>query len=234
MTDKIFQIAIDGPSGAGKSTIAKAVAARLGIDYIDTGAMYRAVGLKMKRLGIPMKEDDRLLAMLEDTDIDFSKGKVYLDGEDVSGLIRTEEISKAASDCSAFASVRRKLVQLQQKMGLTYIFITHDLSVVNHFSDEIAVMYLGSIVEKAPSEELFANPIHPYTKALLSAIPIPDLHNKRQRISLKGEITSPINLPDECRFANRCFECEQKCRAGIPPLVEVSPNHFVACFNHGV
>lgn len=117
MTDKIFQIAIDGPSGAGKSTIAKAVAARLGIDYIDTGAMYRAVGLKMKRLGIPMKEDDTLLAMLEDTDIDFSKGKVYLDGEDVSGLIRTEEISKAASDCSAFASVRRKLVQLQQKMG---------------------------------------------------------------------------------------------------------------------
>lgn len=117
MTDKIFQIAIDGPSGAGKSTIAKAVAARLGIDYIDTGAMYRAVGLKMKRLGIPMKEDNMLLAMLEDTDIDFSKGKVYLDGEDVSGLIRTEEISKAASDCSAFASVRRKLVQLQQKMG---------------------------------------------------------------------------------------------------------------------
>lgn len=117
MTKKIFQIAIDGPSGAGKSTIAKAVAARLGIDYIDTGAMYRAVGLKMKRLGIPMKEDDTLLAMLEDTDIDFSGGKVYLDGEDVSGLIRTEEISKAASECSAFASVRRKLVQLQQKMG---------------------------------------------------------------------------------------------------------------------
>ena len=117
MTKKIFQIAIDGPSGAGKSTIAKAVAARLGIDYIDTGAMYRAVGLKMKRIGIPMKEDDTLLAMLEDTDIDFSGGKVYLDGEDVSGLIRTEEISKAASECSAFASVRRKLVQLQQKMG---------------------------------------------------------------------------------------------------------------------
>ena len=119
MTKKIFQIAIDGPSGAGKSTIAKAVAARLGIDYIDTGAMYRAVGLKMKRLGIPMKEDDTLLAMLEDTDIDFSGGKVYLDGEDVSGLIRTEEISKAASECSAFASVRRKLVQLQQKMAET-------------------------------------------------------------------------------------------------------------------
>ena len=140
----------------------------------------------------------------------------------------------SALDVSIQAQILNLLKELQQKMGLTYIFITHDLSVVNHFSDEIAVMYLGSIVEKAPSEELFANPIHPYTKALLSAIPIPDLHNKRQRISLKGEITSPINLPDECRFANRCFECEQKCRAGIPPLVEVSPNHFVACFNHGV
>ena len=140
----------------------------------------------------------------------------------------------SALDVSIQAQILILLKELQQKMGLTYIFITHDLSVVNHFSDEIAVMYLGSIVEKAPSEELFANPIHPYTKALLSAIPIPDLHNKRQRISLKGEITSPINLPDECRFANRCFECEQKCRAGIPPLVEVSPNHFVACFNHGV
>ena len=140
----------------------------------------------------------------------------------------------SALDVSIQAQILNLLKELQQKMGLTYIFITHDLSVVNHFSDEIAVMYLGSIVEKAPSEELFANPIHPYTKALLSAIPIPDLHTKRQRLSLKGEITSPINLPDECRFANRCFECEQKCRAGIPPLVEVSPNHFVACFNHGV
>lgn len=117
MAEKIFQIAIDGPSGAGKSTIAKAVAAKLDIDYIDTGAMYRAFGLKMKRQGIPMKEDETLFAMLAETDIDFSAGRVYLDGEDVSELIRTPEISKAASDCSAFASVRKKLVELQQKMA---------------------------------------------------------------------------------------------------------------------
>ena len=114
---KIFQIAIDGPSGAGKSTIAKRVAAELGIDYIDTGAMYRAVGLKMLRLGVPMVEDETLFAMLADTDVDFSEGRVYLDGEDVSDLIRTQEVSKAASDCSAFATVRRKLVELQQAMG---------------------------------------------------------------------------------------------------------------------
>ena len=116
-TKKIYQIAIDGPSGAGKSTIARLVAQKLGIDYIDTGAMYRALGLKMLRQGLPMREDARLLTMLADTDIDFAGGRVYLDGEDVSDLIRTQEISKAASDCSAFATVRKKLVELQQKMA---------------------------------------------------------------------------------------------------------------------
>ena len=139
----------------------------------------------------------------------------------------------SALDVSIQAQILNLLKELQSKLNLTYIFITHDLSVVNHFSDEIAVMYLGSIVEKASAEELFLNPIHTYTKALLSAIPVPDLSHKRQRISLKGEITSPINLPDECRFANRCFECEHRCREGIPQLVEVAPNHFVACYKHG-
>ena len=114
---KIFQIAIDGPSGAGKSTIAKRVAEELAIDYIDTGAMYRAVGLKMLRLGISMEENENLFEMLRNTDVDFSEGRVYLDGEDVSDVIRTQEVSKAASDCSAFATVRRKLVELQQAMG---------------------------------------------------------------------------------------------------------------------
>ena len=113
----IFQIAIDGPSGAGKSTIAKIIAKNLGIDYIDTGAMYRAIGLKMMRQGLVMEENDELMRLLETTDVDFDSGKVYLDGEDVSGIIRTQEISKAASDCSAFQSVRKKLVELQQAMG---------------------------------------------------------------------------------------------------------------------
>lgn len=113
----IFQIAIDGPSGAGKSTIAKIIAKNLGIDYIDTGAMYRAIGLKMMRQGLAMEENDELMRLLETTDVDFDSGKVYLDGEDVSGIIRTQEISKAASDCSAFQSVREKLVELQQAMG---------------------------------------------------------------------------------------------------------------------
>ncbi len=146
-------------------------------------------------------------------------------------IICDEPVS--ALDVSIQAQILNLMDDLQDKLDLTYIFITHDLAVVNHFADEIAVMYLGGIVEKAPSEELFTNPIHPYTRALLSAIPVPDLDHKRERISLKGEITSPVNLPNECRFANRCYECQDKtCRSGIPPLVEVSPNHFVACYMH--
>ena len=117
MTERIFRIAIDGPSGAGKSTIAKAVAKRLGIDYIDTGAMYRAIGLKMLSEGLAMEESDALSDMLARTEIDFDKGNVFLDGRIVNDLIRTPEVSKAASDCSALGSVRSKLVELQRKMG---------------------------------------------------------------------------------------------------------------------
>ena len=114
---EIFKIAIDGPSGAGKSTIAKAVAKRLGIDYIDTGAMYRAIGLKMTRLNLPMEESEALQQMLEETDIDFNAGDVILDDVVVNDLIRTPEMSMAASACSALGMVRAKLVELQRKMG---------------------------------------------------------------------------------------------------------------------
>lgn len=114
----IFRIAIDGPSGAGKSTIAKAVATKLGIDYIDTGAMYRAVGLKMCNRGMAMEESPALATMLNETTIDFDRGRVWLDGQDVSDLIRTPEVSMAASACSALGMVRTKLVDLQRDIGL--------------------------------------------------------------------------------------------------------------------
>lgn len=114
---EVFRIAIDGPSGAGKSTIAREVAGRLGIDYIDTGAMYRAVGYKMRKLGIGADEEDRVSCMLEDTDIDFTEGNIILDGEVVNDSIRTSEISKMASECSALPTVRKKLVELQRNMG---------------------------------------------------------------------------------------------------------------------
>ena len=135
----------------------------------------------------------------------------------------------SALDVSIQAQILNLLQDLQEKMELTFMFITHDLSVVNHFSDDIAVMYLGQLVEKAPAEELFAHPLHPYTKALFSAIPIPDPDDQSERIIIKGEITSPINLPDACHFAPRCQYCKENCHHGNPALVEVRPNHFVAC-----
>ena len=136
----------------------------------------------------------------------------------------------SALDVSIQAQILNLMDELQEKMGLTYMFITHDLSVVNHFSDDIAVMYLGKLIEKAPSEELFAHPTHPYTQALLSAIPIPSLDNRRERILLKGEITSPIEPPKACRFANRCPYATDRCRSEEPQLKEISPGHFVSCF----
>ena len=135
----------------------------------------------------------------------------------------------SALDVSIQAQILSLLKKLQRERGLTYIFITHDLSVIYYFADDIAVMYLGKLVEKAPAEELFAHPMHPYTRALLSAIPEPRLDSTRKRILLRGEITSPIDLPDECRFAKRCDLCREQCRASDPELVEVSKDHFVAC-----
>jgi len=136
----------------------------------------------------------------------------------------------SALDVSIQAQILNLMKDLQRDLGLTYLFITHDLSVVNHFSDEIAVMYLGKIVEKAPAEELFNNPLHPYTIALLSAIPIPDIHYKPNRIILKGEITSPIEPKKVCRFANRCEYATEKCHSNEPELIEISKGHQVACF----
>jgi len=142
-------------------------------------------------------------------------------------IICDEPVS--ALDVSIQAQILNLMKKIQREMGLTYIFITHDLSVVNHFSDDIAVMYLGRLIEKAPSETLFLNPVHPYTKALLSAIPVPRIHNRPQRILLRGEITSPINPEPVCRFVNRCNYAEPICSKEEPILREIEPNHFVAC-----
>ena len=148
-----------------------------------------------------------------------------------SFIVCDEPVS--ALDVSIQAQILNLLKKLQNEFGLTYIFITHDLSVVNHFSDDIAVMYLGLLAEKAPAVELFENPIHPYTKALLSAIPVAQTGKRKKRVLLKGELTSPIDPPDECRFAKRCLYFCEKCAGGVPPLEEVLPNHFVACWRSG-
>ena len=134
----------------------------------------------------------------------------------------------SALDVSIQAQVLNLMLDLQEERNLTYLFITHDLSVVKYFSDDIMVMYLGQVVEKAPSNELFARPYHPYTKALLSAIPVPDVHAPRNRILLKGEITSPINPQPGCRFAARCPYAIPEC-SKEQELREILPNHYVAC-----
>jgi len=145
-----------------------------------------------------------------------------------SFIVCDEQVS--ALDVSIQAQILNLMKQLQRDRGLTYMFITHDLSVVRHFSDDIAVMYLGRMVEKAPAEELFKNPLHPYTKALLSAIPNPDIDKKTERIIIKGELTSPIEPAPICRFAKRCSSCVEECSKGEPQWIEVNPGHFVSCF----
>ena len=134
----------------------------------------------------------------------------------------------SALDVSIQAQLLNLLMDLQDEFQLTYMFVTHDLSVVRHISDDITVMYLGQSVEVSPSKELFRVQLHPYTKALLSAIPSIDIHDQQQRILLKGEITSPINMKPGCRFAARCIYAQEQC-SQPQQLEELLPNHFVSC-----
>jgi len=137
----------------------------------------------------------------------------------------------ASLDVSVRAQILNLLQELQQKLGITYLYISHDLSTVRHICHRVAVMYLGKIVEIAETDELFDNPLHPYTVALMSAIPVPDPKQKRQRIILPGEVPSPINPPSGCRFHPRCPRRIDICSKEEPPLIEVRPGHWLACYN---
>lgn len=137
----------------------------------------------------------------------------------------------SALDVSIQAQIINLLVRLQKERNLSYLFVAHDLAMVKYISDRVAVMYLGSIVELADTKELFDNPLHPYTKALLSAVPIsdPDIEKERKQIELSGEVASPIDLPEGCKFASRCPMASERCKISVPPYVEVKKGHFVVC-----
>jgi peptide/nickel transport system ATP-binding protein len=142
-------------------------------------------------------------------------------------VVADEPVS--ALDVSVQAQILNLLLELQDRLGLTYLFVAHDMSVVKHISARVAVMYVGRIVEMAPTEQLFASPKHPYTEALLSAVPIPDPRQRAERIVLQGEVADPANAPSGCHFHPRCKYARDVCREKIPEQEEIAPNHFVRC-----
>ncbi len=145
-------------------------------------------------------------------------------------IMADEPIS--ALDVSIQAQIVNLLIELQRDMGLTYLFISHDLSMVKHISDRIGVMYLGSMVELSSNEKIYDKPLHPYTQALISAVPVPDpkMEETRERIKLEGEVPSPVNTPPGCKFVKRCPYAMDKCHVLAPELKEVEEDHFVACY----
>jgi peptide/nickel transport system ATP-binding protein/oligopeptide transport system ATP-binding protein len=200
-------------------------------------------GLDIHNIGAPQERMDRVLDLLKKVGLEeyhanrypheFSGGQRQRIGIARALALRPKFIicdePVSALDVSIQSQVLNLLQDLQEEFGLTYLFIAHNLSVVEHISDRVAVMYLGKFVELAPRRELYENPLHPYTKALMSAIPIPKPNLNRERIILQGEVPSPLNPPAGCRFHPRCPVAIDRCAVEEPQFLKVGPNHWVAC-----
>jgi oligopeptide/dipeptide ABC transporter ATP-binding protein len=201
-------------------------------------------GLHIHKIGTPRERVDIMLETLSKVGLEgyhsrrypheFSGGQRQRIGIARALALRPKFIicdePVSALDVSIQSQVLNILKDLQAEFGLTYLFIAHNLSVVEHVSNRVAVMYLGKMVEMTSREELFRNPLHPYTQALMSAIPVPNPRLKRQRTILKGDVPSPLNPPAGCRFHPRCPVAIEKCSHEEPPFIEVSPDHWVACW----
>ena len=202
-----------------------------------------AEGLKIHGIGNASERVDMVMAMLKRVGLEdyhanrypheFSGGQRQRIGIARALTLQPEFIvldePVSALDVSIQAQVLNLLKELQNEFGLTYLFVAHNLAVVEHISDRVAVMYLGKIAEMAPRDALFGKPLHPYTQALMSAIPIPNPEIKRDRIILEGDVPSPLNPPSGCRFHPRCSYAQANCSIDIPELRQIHPEHFVAC-----
>ena len=227
-------LGVVGESGCGKSTMGRSVLRLIeptsGEIFYKGKDFTKASGQELRK----MRADMQIIFQDPYASLNprMTIGEIIAEPLNIQKRYKTQEETRAqvsALDVSSQSQVLNLLRQLQESMGMAYIFISHNLSVIKHISDRVMVMYLGHVVELADKKELFANPSHPYTQALLSAIPVPERHSKRKKIILQGDLPSPANPPSGCIFHTRCFMAQEICSTQKPELRDIGGGHLCAC-----